>query len=119
MAQPISYQVIAALKAHLAGRKLQIPDGGRIVWGWFLDLCRTRTSNGYGPNPISYVEIEAYARIHRWPLAPRHIDLIMAMDQVWMDHARQLAGGTGAGAAAGWKSSGQAATPEAFDAVFG
>ncbi len=113
----IAQQICEAVRHHLAGKPSQVPVGGRLVWGWFNDLCRTRTSNGFGPNPISFSEIEAYARLYRWPLEPRHVDTIMAMDRVWMDHARRNQGE----GARPLISSGPAMemTPDAFDAVFG
>jgi hypothetical protein len=107
--------ILDHLRKSLADKAGRVPDAGRLVWSWFLALCRTRTSNGYGPNPISYAEIEAYARLYRWPLEPRHVDLILAMDRVWMEHARGMEG-VMPGAAS---RSGVEMTPEAFDAVFG
>jgi hypothetical protein len=114
----IERQLTECLRQHLEGHRQPLPDAGRLAWGWFLDLCRTRTSNGYGPNPISHTEIEAYARLYRWPLEPRHVDLILAMDRVWMDKAR-AAGTRASGAGVAQQAEGQPCTPEAFDAVFG
>lgn len=106
-----------AMMAAMKGKGSRVPEGWQLVWGWFNDLCRTRTSNGYSPNPITHAEIEAYARLYRWPLEPRHVDMILAMDRVWMEHARQNNGvGGGPNAASG---PGVEITPEAFDAVFG
>lgn len=75
------------LESHLAGRSKPVPEAGALAWRWFADLCRTRTYHMAGPNPISYAEIEAYARLYRWPLEARHVDLILAMDRVWLEHA--------------------------------
>lgn len=33
------------------------------AWGWFLELNRARTSNGFGINPISFCEIVAWASL--------------------------------------------------------
>ena len=112
-----SEHMLEALRRGLGRQPLNLPAGGQLVWGWFIALCRTRTSNGYGPNPISYAEIEAYARLYRWPLEPRHIDVILAMDRVWMDHARAQAGGSTKIVAP--NGPGAEMTPDAFDAVFG
>ena len=113
----IERHLIHCMQQHLIGGRAVIPEGGVLVWRWFLDLCRTRSSNGHGPNPISHAEIEAYARLQRWPLEPRHIDLVLALDRVWLDHMR---GYQSAGLAhQPTRISGQVITPEAFDAVFG
>ncbi|MGV8831261.1 MAG: phage tail assembly chaperone [Devosia sp.] len=111
----IDGQLIDCLLVHLAGGRQPVPEAGRLAWGWFIDLCRTRTSNGYGPNPISFAEIEAYARLYRWPLEPRHVGIILALDRVWLEKARAGEGG----AAGAMRPQGQEATPESFDAMFG
>lgn len=115
----MSEAILDYLKKRLANRPARLPDGAGLAWRWFNDLCRTRTGNGYGPNPLSYVEIEAYARLHRWPLEPRHVDLIMAMDRVWMESAAKPADGSADGVARLPKMSDQPLTAAAFDAVFG
>ncbi|MBN9335386.1 hypothetical protein [Devosia sp.] len=76
-----------ALINALAGKAHKIPEGGQLAWGWFNALCRTRTNSGYSPNPLSYAEIEAFARLYRWPMEPRHIDMILALDRAWLDDA--------------------------------
>lgn len=53
----------------------------------FGDLSSSRTFGGMGsPNPISYAEIETYARLHRVP--PAHLldfaAVIRSMDQTFM-----------------------------------
>lgn len=81
----------AALTTHLAGARVVVPEAGRVAWQWFCDLHATRTYHFAGPNPISYQEIEAYARLQRWPLEPRHVALIRALDAVYLDHANKRA----------------------------
>lgn len=108
-------QLCHVLRSHLSGSRAPVPEAGRIAWGWFIDLCCTRTSNGFGPNPISYAEIEAYARLTRWPLEPRHIALIRAMDDVWLEHARKT---LHRGEEKPAPSSAPKISPQAFDAVF-
>lgn len=106
-------QLCAAMKEHLvSGARPFIPEAGRLFWGLFVALSRCRTYHASGPNPISHVEIEAFCQLHRWPLEPRHIDIITALDATWMEHALPREG------APPRRSSGQAMSPEAFDAVF-
>lgn len=39
---------------------VELPDSMAHIWIWFLELDSARTSSGFGPNPISYTEIQAY-----------------------------------------------------------
>ncbi len=79
--------IIAALRAHLAGSRNRPPDGSAPIWNAFMQLSGARTFNAVGPNPISFTEIEAHCRLMRLPLEPRHIEVVLAMDQAWLDHA--------------------------------
>lgn len=107
--------LVAALRASMAGRKTIVPEPGGLVWQWFLELSATRTYNGAGPNPLSFAEIEAWARLHRWPLRPHHIRLLRALDAAWCDCAYAAAKNP---KAAKEKPSG-ALSAGAFDAFFG
>lgn len=70
-------QLIAGHNRHLRTSKPpRIPEAGVLIWRWFIDLHGRRT----GTDPIAYTEIEAYCRLHRWPLEPRHIALVLALD---------------------------------------
>lgn len=107
---------VAAVAAFLAGGPLRLPAGMGDLWSMFMDLHQTRGLSESGPQPITFAEIDAYARLHRWPLAPHHIALIRALDGAWLTHARrQRSGGKGT------LPSGPAPSinPAAFDAVFG
>lgn len=110
--------LLSAVEAALRGERVVPPAGGELAWSWFIALCRTRTGHVFGPNPISYAEIEAYARLYRWPIKPQHVDMILAMDRVWMEHARELSGGNRQMPPSS-DGHGQEMTPAAFDAVFG
>lgn len=110
-------QLITALRKALAGGKPVVPEAGRLLWSFFVELSATRSYSMTGPNPISYAEIEAWARLHRWPLEPSHIGSLRAMDDAWLEHAQSRAGKGGKTPFP--RSSGQAISPAAFDAVFG
>lgn len=108
----LSHQLVETLRQQMAGRRVPVPDGGQLVWRWFIDLCRTRSYHGYGPNPLTYSEIEAYARLYGWPLEGRHVDMILELDRAWMARARaDIGGGKPTGPS-------QPMTADAFDAVF-
>ena len=109
----------AQLVAAVAQAKPNVPEAGRLLWQWFGDLHGTRTYGMNGPNPIGYLEIQAYAALMRWPLQSHHVALILAMDRAWIDHINAQASGGSApssGASAGPR---QVLTPALFDAVFG
>ena len=104
-----------ALAAVLEGERPRLPEGGGPLWTAFLDLSAARSGHAHGPNPISYAEILAYARLMRLPLAPHHVRTIRALDDAWLAHVRGPAAGK-KGATVGQR---QALTGAMFDAVFG
>lgn len=78
----------AELKRQLDARSPvapRIPAGGDLLWRWFMDLHRSRTLHAAGPNPIAYAEIVAYAALMRWPIEPRHVMILRAMDQTYLE----------------------------------
>jgi len=77
----------AALKRHLDGKSGRPPAGAEIIWNAFARLSSRRGMGFSGPNPITFTEIEAFARLERLPLEPHHVRVIEAMDRTWLDHA--------------------------------
>ena len=65
----------------------------------FRILSVARSGNGYGPNPLSLVEMEAYIRLMGEPELPREIfvSLIMRMDtrylKITMEKLKKPGGG--------------------------
>lgn len=51
-------------------------------WGWFLDMHLGRASNGFGPAPLSNLEIWAYCQLVGVQISKRQYDLIRAWDSV-------------------------------------
>lgn len=57
-----------------------MPPGMAYLLDWFLELDAARGSSGFGPSPIGYSEIEAWARLTGRLLLPwevltlRHLD---------------------------------------------
>jgi len=109
-------QLVGALKRNLStGRPVNVPEAGRLLWSIFCDLTVSRTSNGFGANPISYAEIQSYSAINRWPLSPSHIRIIRALDIAWLEHAASKAAKTTPEPTA---KRTQPMTPQLFDALF-
>ncbi|QUS39067.1 hypothetical protein RPMA_09645 [Tardiphaga alba] len=91
-----------------------VPFAGERVWSIFLALNAARTGSGFGPNPITHPEIDAWSRLYREPVWPFELDIIRALDGAFLKASLQ--------------KSGQADAPEVnlrpfsldvFDAVFG
>ena len=52
------------------------------VWNYFIDLNNSRTSNGFGLNPISYTEIKSYFDLYMLVPAEYEITLIKRLDSI-------------------------------------
>jgi len=55
------------------------------IWDWFLELTATRGSNGFGVNPITYTEIDAWSRLLKTEPSPLEIELIKIIDSVYLE----------------------------------
>lgn len=80
-----------AVTAALRGEKSRPPEAGLLLWNAFQSLTATRTYHAAGPNPIQPSEISAWCALMRQPLAPHHVDALLAMDQAWLDVAYSAA----------------------------
>ncbi len=88
----LSKLVCSELERQLSTRNCvaRPPAGSELLWRWFTELNLGRTFGVAGPNPLQYAEIEAYARISRWPIEAHHVSIIMAMDSTYLEfHARR------------------------------
>lgn len=113
-------QLVAALRAHLAGAPARPPEAGVLLWQAFIELDMGRTLHMSGPNPIAYTEIEAWARLNRCPLAPHHVRILKAMDATLVEHAATRAKATAPdGTASAPRESKAPLTPKLFDAMMG
>jgi hypothetical protein len=53
---------------------------------YFFELHNKRSSNGYGPNPISYSEIVAWDRLTNKYITAEEVELIMKIDNIYLEH---------------------------------
>ncbi|WP_275788561.1 phage tail assembly chaperone [Pararhizobium gei] len=82
----LSDRLCQTLRKRLeSGGKPRLPAGGQMLWAWFCDLSRSRSYHAAGPNPISFVEIAAYRDLHRIPMDVRHVEILRAMDEVYLE----------------------------------
>lgn len=90
-----------AARAELAGP--QLPASRRYLratweeiqylWTWFWELDRTRTYSGMTgrPEPISFVALDAWARLTRRELLPHEVDALMRLDAAYLHAIAELA----------------------------
>ena len=73
-------------------KSLPMPENYRHCWSWFGELSRTRSSNGFGQNAISYSEIDAWSRLTNIELTPLEVSAIMRLDSAYLTiQAEQIA----------------------------
>ena len=66
----------------------ELPSEASHLWVAFCALDATR-GGGMGPGPISFAEIEAYARLHGFAWAPVEVELLRALDIEYLTHQAQ------------------------------
>lgn len=62
-----------------------LPDSCALVWKWFVKLHSSRTSNGFGVNPLQFVEIKAYFDLLGIEPEEWEIDVIKKLDQIVLE----------------------------------
>lgn len=113
-------QLGEAMKQHLVtGKAPRLPEAGRLFWQWFGELNGGRTWHQAGPNPIGHAEIEAWARLSRWPLKPHHVAAIRALDDAWLEHFYSKRAKPASEQKTLPPRSQHAVSPKIFDAIFG
>lgn len=79
---------VAELEAELAAPPF--PKALNYVWRAYLRMRRRAPSGFAGPNPISWRDIDAFCRRSGLGLAPWEIELIEAIDDIYLKPARQV-----------------------------
>lgn len=68
----------------------EVDDSVIYVWNWFIELNSQRTSNGFGANPITFVDIQAWARLtHREP-TPWEVKTLRRLDATWLGELNKI-----------------------------
>lgn len=62
----------------------ELPVEGAYVWAAYRELDLARTSNGYGPNPISYTDMLAYFVLQGMKPRPWVIATLRAIDVAFL-----------------------------------
>lgn len=89
----------ATLSEHYAvlekkGRKVRpkgptLPSDAAYLWNHFVLLHSARTAGGFGPNPITYPEIDAYNRLTGAGLDGWEVSAIRALDDAYLAAAAE------------------------------
>ena len=58
----------------------ECPEATEHLWCWFLEISRRRSGGGFGANPISYAEVEAWARLTHTRPSALEVEWIMDLD---------------------------------------
>ena len=58
----------------------QFPDEIGYLWDWFGELDRTRDLGPHGPRALSYMEVDAWARLTGRSPMPHEVDALMVLD---------------------------------------
>lgn len=62
----------------------ELDEMAMYIWEWFMELNAQRTSNGFGQNPITFLDIQAWASLtNRFPLA-WEVKALRTMDTMWL-----------------------------------
>lgn len=64
----------------------EFPEFFRSVWSYFLELCSARTSNGFGANPITFLDIKTWAELTQTPISPNEVRIIKQLDSIYLTH---------------------------------
>ena len=66
------------------GAEIEVPYGFRHVWDWFWELNDRRTSGDGAANPLTWVELHAWAAMTGATVRPMESRLIMSMDNAYL-----------------------------------
>jgi hypothetical protein len=61
-----------------------LPAACRHIYRWFQELSFARGGNGFGPNPIRYVDIAAWSELTGSAIRPGEVRAILRLDQVYL-----------------------------------
>ena len=70
---------------------IEPPTSCHDVLNWFWELHSSRGSNGFGPNPISFLEIKAYFDLISIKPLPWEIGLIKRLDNAYLEYSANQA----------------------------
>lgn len=72
-------------KTHPLLQSKNLPTNITHIWNWFIQLHNSRTSSGFGVNPISYQELWCFFQLEKIEPEPWEIDLIKKFDSIALE----------------------------------
>lgn len=54
------------------------------IWHWFMELNQQRTSNGFGQNPIQFIDIKAWSDLTNRHIKSWEVMAIRMLDSIWL-----------------------------------
>lgn len=60
------------------------PPGTSYIWDIFARLSFRRGSSGFGPMPISWVDLAAFGQVTGMRLKPGEVEMIEVLDHVYL-----------------------------------
>ncbi len=61
-----------------------VPEQALYIWEWFMELNAQRTSNGFGQNPIQFVDIKSWADMTRRNPLSWEVKALRMIDSIWL-----------------------------------
>lgn len=68
---------------------VEVGDELAYIWKYFISMNRRRTSSGFGPNPISSLELIAWANNHGIPLNPFEVEVLDSIELEFLKAANR------------------------------
>ena len=62
----------------------KLPLSIHYLWATFLELHRRRKSNGFGPVPLQYLDVEAWGRLTNRKLDVWELQAILGVDDAYL-----------------------------------
>ena len=62
-----------------------LPDAAADAWGLWCDITAGRTQNGMGVAPLSWVDLDAWARMRGHKPTFTELELIRTIDRAFVD----------------------------------
>lgn len=71
-------------------QQIEFPYTLISVWNAFGELNSTRSNNGFGPSPISYLEISAWSTLTNNHLSSWEIKVLKMLDSAFLQYASSI-----------------------------